>query len=317
MRSLERFLNWIWQQLLSALSAVLSPVAGAFKAAISGWTALLYVASNNTLAAYEGNDVSSNPAVAESDTGEFLAPIFIGAGLVVVVIEVLLGLAAPFDIGAATLIGFALPLLLKALGGVIDGTGVASWPGMILGELTKGTVLTVEGFGSLVQWLLNETAGSSVASATGKVAPSVPGDFAALVAVVLAGTSIFAGLWAWFSYYSGLSTPVQGLPVAQQADAASNAACSLPFGIAAMFLGVFEYAVSLGAQSLVSYVAQMMLAVLTGFCGGFAIAYGALAVYDEGIADTPLVAFLGEGFGMASTGWSIWDIWTQLGSGPQ
>ena len=313
--ALTSFFTWLWQQLTKFFDAVVAPVGAAFKSAITAWTGHLYTAANDTLAAYQGKNTASNIAQAALNLNDFMAPLIIGATAIVIAVEVLLGLAAPFDVGAATLIGFAVPLILSALSGSLKGSSSSSWLGTVLSELDTGTAVTLTAFGSVMQWFLNKTYGDIV-TAAGKVASSVPGDFPSLLTLILGGVSSFMVCWGFSTHYSGLSESVEDLSALQETDTASDSVQGLVYGLIAVFLLAFEYIISLGSPSGVWYDAQMILACLALGLGFFSIVFGGFAISGEELGDTPLVAWTGEGLGLLSEASGAWDVYSGLSSGP-
>lgn len=97
--ALEGLLEFVWGLINQAITLAIRPLASAFSSALKSWASSLFAASNSTLAVYEGSSEAGPTAIAGLDSA-LLVPLLI-ASAVGIAIDIVLGLAAPLDLGVA------------------------------------------------------------------------------------------------------------------------------------------------------------------------------------------------------------------------
>ncbi len=313
---LSAFLQWLWQRISSFFTAAASALTTSFNNVLSSWRSDVYAASNFTLLAYEGQNVSQNTHLAVTEWSAVLLWPALAAIAIGLAVDILLDLTATFAIGPSVLVAFLVPILLNLLSSSLGSSGSTTWLGTLLAELQTGVALTLEGFDAAAQYVFNATQHPLTSTqATGFIAPSVPGDAWSLLALIL---GLVAASGAGAAAYLTAGLPPEnpaGLTIypeggGQIASAAQSAAIAMIAAIFTVLLLALEYVVSAGAPQSgpvadAAVVGELVLAVLAVIAGGFALGYGWMgigtpaATYPSGVA---------VGFGAGGILFGIKDI---------
>jgi len=294
--ALDDLLSFIWGLITEAITLVTQPLASAFSSALKGWTSSLFTASNSTVAVYNGTSGAKLTAIAQ--LGSVLVVPLLIATAVGVAVDIILGLAAPLDIGAATVLGFLAPIIIRLFESHLPSTVPTGWSALLNPHLTNSNLDAFPSAGSLFQWLFNQTHSVSSVTVGSWVGP--PGDFWSLVAVMAASGAFISGLVA--AYVLSLED--------SQSDAVGLSATALIFGLISFSLLIGEYLVSLVSNSYYAHVAEFGLAAVAAIFGVMAVGAGVLGFLSGSVGFNVATGagLAGVFLGLISLGASFEDL---------
>jgi hypothetical protein len=289
---LDVFLDLVLSAISTLVSKVIRPISEAFQAALRDWVIGLYSAANWSISAYSGVEGAGSEAIQQ--LGKALTIPIMLATTIGVAIDVVLDLAAPFDIGASLLIGFLTPILINPFSSKLSSSSGTSWGGLLLSHLASAAKTSFVGFDAVSEAAFNGTHSFTSTAAGAFVDPSVPGDFWALIAVIAGAGVVSAAL---------IATLVALEKEGPGADSTTGAASAMIFGMIAIEFAIVEYLVASVAPSggmlgQVALAAEFSLAVTSVVFGVLAVGAGLLAL--SGISITSLAGAVGGAFGLVA-----------------
>lgn len=314
--------SWIWTKISGIFTGALSDLTAPFKSAFNLWMSQVYAFGNYSLAAYEGQNVTTNEGNAVVALGYVVTPFLLMALAAGIAIDVLLGLALPLDIGPSQIAGFLIPIVVTLLASKLAATGGNSWPSQVFNRLLTGVQTTITGISSIGEWLFNLTQSVSSSVASDAVAPHLVGDDWAFTAFVVGSAGTGSGFKVLSLLEAGLPrTITPAAPAPQQSVAASDAATGIVYGLIALLLALGIYLVSLvaptsGTLADVAFIGEMAMAIIGTVFGVITFCASLYAMTNPEIrAITGATGWISVGLSLGAAGAGAFDIYSLATSG--